>query len=68
MKDTFVLEKIGENSKMVDSAATISIIGRRPKDAPYVVLTLPLIGHHFIKDEDLILFAKNILRAMKVKL
>lgn len=70
-KTEFELETIQQSgfvgSKIVPSGNTIKIIGAAPKNAVYVAIEINGNHNHFIKKEDLEIFAVNILRALKSK-
>lgn len=67
MKTEFNLEFSDPmQSKMqVSSTEKIMIIGQAPKDIPYVMIDVGT--SYFIQDNDLELFAVNILKALKSK-
>lgn len=67
MKTKFELD----NYRIPTAYATLTIIGKRPKHAPYVSIQyIDGNGHEhhlLIKDKDLNLIATNILKALKSK-
>ena len=68
MKTEFELEVNPSYLLSAKMRATAKIIGKAPKDRPYVAITLTDDKHTladiWIQDKDLRLFAKNILKAL----